>query len=42
MNRAEFADAERWYAIEMQVAVLRDDPGGKARLLTLVDEGGAP
>ena len=42
MDRAEFADAEKWYALEMRVAVLRNDPSAKAGLLALLAAGGAP
>ncbi len=36
LDRSAYAHAEKWYAIEMQIAVVRNHPSGKARLMSLL------
>lgn len=42
VDRTEYAKAERWYQIEMEVAILRSDARAKARLLSLLGLDGGP
>jgi hypothetical protein len=41
LDRTNYAAAEKWYRIEIQVTAMRGDPSAKARLLDLVGPSGA-
>ncbi len=41
VNEAEYAKAERWYKLEMEVSIMREnDPAGRARVLRLLELDG--
>jgi hypothetical protein len=42
VSRSEYQKAERWYELEMELAIIGSDPGAKDRILKLVGPRGEP